>query len=280
MYAVRGIYLALLTYLVALLFLLGFPKGVGLVATGVAILVAPIVMGWRIMIRWNREAPLVVAEHPVRFLRKVRDIRYAGYVVQAIALGFLVYYLAGQPGAPSLLAQAPLEVAFVYFFVIEVVLLQVTLNFWRPEPLVCLRACLSSEEDAERTQVETWLDDALDYFNQLKTRGFALGVKEDVSLDALLFGSSSRRKYAYFLLRDVDTQDYHAFVNDVSEVARKPVGEIVGRVGVLEKIRKNQWTILSTIVPVLLVLVTNPSMLQAVANPIINNWSNLLKSVH
>ncbi len=269
----------MLIFIIEISALLGLPKTVALVVAAVAVFAAPFALAQHITRGWDRELPGIVAAHPVRFLRKVRDLRYSGYIIQVMAIAILLLYLVRQPEVPNLLVQTPLLVAFVYFFIIELVLLQVALNFWRPNPLVSLRACLLAEEDAEKTGRESWLDDALDYFNLLKEKDFVLGIRDELSLDALLLGSSLRRLHASFLLRDVDSGNYVGFVNDLAIIAHKPVSEIVGRVGFGENIRKNQWTMLSIVLPIVVVLATNPSVLHTIADPIINSWSNLLKSL-
>ena len=279
-YCIWGFYLGLLTFSIGILALLGLPKAVALLAAAVAMFVAPYFLGRRITTRWNKEAPEVIATHPTRFLRKIRDLRRAGLVLQFIALAFLVVYFAGQPSIPELVAQASLLGAFVYFFFIEVILLQTRLSFWRIDPKTALRACLLAEEDEEKLKRESWLDDSLDFFNQIRDKGFELGIAEDLSLDVLLFGSPTRRLYASFLLRDIDSADYLAFVNDISQIAHMPVPEVVGRVGLREAVRKNQSTILSISVPVIFLVASNPWLIQDVVNPIISAWSNLLKSLH
>ena len=280
MYFLWGLLLADVSFLLILTpFLLGLPSRISLPVSAIAIIVAPIILGLRVTRRWNKEAPSIIGLHPVWFLRKVRALRNAGYLIEVLALGFLIVYFAGQPVVSTVLAGAPLQVSFFYFFIIEVVLLQVTLNFWRPDPLVSLRACLMAEEDSEKARRESWLDDALDYFNLLKARNFALGIQDEVSLDALLLGSPSRRPWASFLLRDIDSSDYLAFLSDLSEISLKPVSELVGKVGFLESVRKNQWAILSVVVPLLVVLATSLSLLHAIVDPVIRLWSNLLKSL-
>lgn len=199
--------------------LAGVPKAFSLLVTGSAMLLLPFAVGRRLAGRWDDETPTMSAAHPSAFLTKVRGIKRTGYFIMLGALILGVATPLIHDDLATFFSSSPLTLAFLYIWAVELVLIQTQLNFWSPRPVYALRACLLSEFDAERPPTTSWLDDSLAYFSRLSAKNVGLALRDDLSLNATLFGSPLRRLSISRLLRclDSDSVDYNGFVKELSE---------------------------------------------------------------
>lgn len=263
--------------------LAGVPGAFSLLVTGSAMIVLPLAVGRRFEGRWNRETPIISATYPSAFLAKVKGIKRTGYFIMLGAVLLAVTTPFTHSDLASFFASSPLALAFLYIWAVELVLIQTQLNFWAPRPFYALRACLLSEFDEKRAPTTSWLDDSLTYFSRLSARSAGLTLRDDLSLDAILFGSQFRRLSISKLLRYLDSEnvDYVGFVKELSEMTNRPVTDIVEKAGLTVAIRRNQTWILGSLavaVPVLIAL--SPYIVQYSLDPIFQSWSQLFHSLH
>lgn len=278
-----SLYAALIVVVVTVTAILfGVPRVVGALVGGAASLFIPLLAGKRIIRKWDMEAPHIASAHPFLFIEKVRSIKRTGYLVQLAVIIVLIAILAGRDSLPKLFASTPLTLAFLEFVPIELVLLQVQLSFWAPDPFDASRASLLSELDVERGSRLSWIDDSLEYFNRLSAKSTGLALK-DLSLNAILYGSESRSLRVYALLSNLDNReapDYVGFMNELLEIAQKPIAEIADKTGFAAFIKGHQGVILSllgTVIPLIIVL--SPYIIPIFVNPVIQAWSQLFHTV-
>ena len=263
--------------------LVGVPRVLSVIAAGAALLLIPFLAGKRIIRRWDEETPHIASTHPFLFIEKARSIKRTGYFVQLTVILVLLIIVIGRDSLNSLFSDAPLTLILLEFLAVELVLLQVQLSFWAPDPFDALRASLQSEFDVERGSRLSRVDDSIEYFNRLSAKSTGLALR-DQSLNVFLFGSESRSLRIYALLSNLDDReapDYQGFMNELSEIAQKPIAEIADRAGFATIIKRNQGTILSllgTVIPLLIAL--SPYIIPIFVNPVIQSWSQLFHSVH
>lgn len=274
-------FLVLLIAVVPVLF--GVPIVVSILIAGGATLFIPLLAGRHITKRWDDETSHIASTHPYLFIGKVRSIKRTGYLIQLVVILVVIVIAVGRDNLSNLFSNAPLWLALLEFFPIELVLLQVQLSFWAPDPFDASRASLLSEFDVERGSRPSWLDDSIEYFNRLSARSTGIALN-DLGLNVLLFGSESRSLHVHMLLSNLDNRgapNFLGFVNELSEITQKPTADIADKAGFATVVKRNQGTILTlfgTVIPLLIAL--SPYIIPIFVNPIIQAWSQLFHSVH
>jgi len=260
--------------------ILGLPLAISILVGGGCTLVVPLLLGGQIVKGWNAETHQIAEAHPFLFLRKVRDIKRSGYYLELASILAAIAIVATRNELMSLFSSNTLILALFEFWPIELVFLQTLFSFWAPTPFEGLRASLRSEFDVEKLPERSWLDDSISYFNRLSAKNIGFTLSTNLSLDLLLYGSQSRILRITMLLSDLylDHLEYLGFIADISEIAQKPIAEILEKnAGFLAFIKKNQASVLSILgLAVTSLIALSPFIVQYFLNPLISEWSQLL----
>jgi hypothetical protein len=176
------------------------------------------------------------ADHPSRFLLKVRSADRTKYVAMAIVVvSSLVITLSvafassASPASSSGDIFTYLAVVFiVYTLALMLLIFPLLLPYKKPIPFAKLH--LNSALDEERKFPQA--DHAIDYFNRhLRSKRWPLRIKEDISLEAkLIFLQKEERQSAITnLVGSLDEDNPKAFVDGVAKLLDKTPDSILER---------------------------------------------------
>ena len=243
---------------------------------GFAMILLPNAFVGRLVERLEDIAPVFSRDHPSKFLMKVGGLRVYGLVLEIIIVtlvssGLELVKIAKISGIGLF------YITVLEFSAIEFVLLIVRVALWNPDPSLMVNACLRSEFDPENPARVSWVDSSLGYFNSvLKSEHLPVRMRDDLSIEVLLYGSSTRKASVEMLRSSFEEGGTSRFIQELSFLANKPIPDILDKAGLFRWLQKNG----ALAVGIAALLVSLSGVFIFLFDYILHQWLNLIATVH